>query len=59
VAIEREGFVLSEDEDAAEAGVDAVGESDIDDAVVAAKGDCGLGAIAGEGEEAFSGSARQ
>jgi hypothetical protein len=51
VAVEGEGLVLGEDVDAAEVGVDAVGEGDVDDAVLAAKGDGGFGAIAGEREE--------
>ena len=57
VAIERERLVLGEDVDLAQVGVDAVGERDVDDAVVAAKGNRGLGAIARKGEEPFAGSA--
>ena len=59
VAIEGERLVLGEDVDAAKVGVDAVGKSDVDDAVLAAKGDCRFGAIAGEGEESLAGSACQ
>ena len=40
----------------AEVGVDAVGEGDVDDAVLAGEGDGRLGAIAGEGEEPFAGT---
>jgi len=57
VAVERKRFVLSEDVDAAEVGVEAVGESDIDDAVHASKGDGGLGAVASERIEAFASAA--
>jgi len=57
VPVEREGLVLGEDVDVAEVGVDAVGESDVDDAVHSAEGDGGLGAIPGERIEALSGAA--
>jgi hypothetical protein len=56
VAVERERLVLGEDVDVAQVGVDAVGEGDVDDAVLAGEGDGGLGAIAGEGEEPFAGT---
>ena len=56
VAVERERLVLGEDVDVAEVGVDAVGEGDVDDAVLAGEGNGRLGAIAGEGEEAFAGT---
>jgi hypothetical protein len=46
-------------EDLAQAGVDAVGEGDVDDAVVTAEGHSRFGAIAREGEEAFSRAARK
>ena len=46
VAIEAERFVLSEDENAAEIAIQAIRESDVNDAVNAAEGDGGLGAIA-------------
>jgi hypothetical protein len=59
VAVEGQGLVLGEDVDLAQAGVDAVGEGDVDDAVVAAERDCRLGAIAGQWKEAFSGSSRK
>ncbi len=54
VAVEREGLVLGEDVDVAKVGVDAVGEGDVDDAVLAGEGDGRLCAIAGEGEEPFA-----
>jgi hypothetical protein len=54
VAVQAERFVLREDKDAAEIGVDAIGESDVNDAVESAKGNGGLGAIAGEGPKAFA-----
>jgi hypothetical protein len=57
VAVERKRFVLSEDVDAAEVGVEAVGESDIDDAVHASEGDGRLGAVASERIKAFSSAA--
>ena len=53
MAVERERLVLGEDVDAAQAGVDAVGESDVDDAVMAAKGHGGFGTVAGERKEPF------
>ena len=59
VPVERKRLVLGQDEDSAQAGVDAVGEGDVDDAVVAAKRHRRFGAIAGEREEPFSGSARK
>src|SRR5262249_43176783 len=45
VAVQRKRLVLGEDIHAAQVGVDAVGERDIDDAVVAAEGHGGLGAV--------------
>jgi len=56
MAVEGERFVLGEDVDVAEVGVDAVGESDVDDAVLAGEGYGRLGAIAGEWEEAVAGT---
>ena len=56
VAVERERLVLGEDVDVAQVGVDAVGEGDVDDAVLAGEGHGRLGAIAGEGEEPFAGT---
>ena len=59
VAVQRERLVLGEDVDLAQAGVDAVGECDVDDAVVAAKGYRRFGAIAGERKEPFARATRQ
>jgi hypothetical protein len=59
VAVKRKRFVLGEDVDAAEIGVEAVGESDIDDAIHASEGDGGLGAVAGKRIKAFSSAARE
>ena len=59
VAVERERLVLGEDVDVAKVGVDAVGEGDVDDAVLAGEGNRGLGAIAGEGKEPLARPARQ
>ena len=56
VAIERERLVLGEDVDVAQVGVDAVGEGDVDDAVLAGERNGRLGAVAGEGEEPFAGA---
>ena len=46
VAVERERFVLREDVNAAQVGVQAIRKSDVDDAVNAAEGDGRFGAIA-------------
>ncbi len=54
MAAKAESFVLGEDENAAEIGVDAVGESDVNDAVSGAERNGGLGAIAGEGPQALA-----
>ena len=54
VAAEAQGFVLGESENATQAGVDAIGKRDIDDAIERAEGDGGFGAIAGERPEAFA-----
>jgi len=55
VAVERERFVLGEDVDVAEVGVDAVGEGDIDDAVLASEGDGGFGSVTGERKQTLAG----
>ena len=54
VAIEAESFVLSENEDAAQIAIQAIRERDVNDAIDAAEGDGGLGAIAGERPQAFA-----
>jgi hypothetical protein len=45
---------LREHKDAAEVGVDAIGESDVNDAIESAKGNGGLGAVARERPQAFA-----
>src|SRR5205807_3212320 len=45
---EAERFVLSENENAAEIGIDAIGESDVNDAIGGAERDGRLGAVARE-----------
>jgi len=45
---EAEGFVLRENEDAAEIGVDASGEGDVNDAIGGAERDGRFGAVASE-----------
>ena len=59
VAVERERFVLGEDVDPAQVGVDAVGEGDIDNAVVAAEGNRRFGPISCQGEKPFTRSPGQ
>ena len=53
VAVQAERFVLGEDENAAQVGVDAVGKRDVNDAVKRAEGHRGLGAVARERPKAF------
>ena len=48
MAVEGERLVLGEDVDVTQVGVDAVGQGDVDDAVLTCKGDGGLGSIASE-----------
>ena len=48
VAVEAAGLVLGQDEDLAQAAVDAVGQGEVDDAVQAAERDGRLGPVAGE-----------
>src|SRR6202035_5761307 len=57
VAVQRQRLVLRKNVDAAQIGVEAVGESNVDDAVHSAEGDGGLGAVSSERIEAFSGTA--
>ena len=52
VAIEAERFVLRENENAVQIAVQAVGKSDVDDAVDAAEGNGRLGAVARERPQA-------
>jgi hypothetical protein len=50
---------LGKDEDSAQARIDAVGESDVDDPVVPTKGHGRLGAITGKREEPFASTTRK
>ena len=54
MAAKAESFVLSENENATETGVDAIGKSDIDDAIETTERDGGLGAIASKRPEALA-----
>ena len=54
VPVERKRFVLRQDEYAAEIAVDAVGKRDIDNAVDAAEGHGGLGAVARQRPQPFA-----
>ena len=54
VTVQRVGLVLGEHHDLEEAGVDHVGQGEVDEAVDAAEGHGGLGAIDGQGHEAFA-----
>ena len=54
VLVQGEAAVLGEDVDAADAGVEAVGQGEIDDAVDAAEGDGRLGLVPGQGKEALA-----
>src|SRR5258708_5023779 len=59
MTVERKRLVLGEDVDPAQVRVDAVGKSDVDNAVVAAKGDRRVGPVPGQGIEALAGAACQ
>ena len=54
VTAQAKRFVLRENENAAESGINAIGKSDVDDAIESAEGNGGLGAIASERPEAFA-----
>jgi len=54
VAIQAERFVLSDDEDAAEFAIQAIGKGDVDDAVDSAEGNGGLCAVARERPQALA-----
>ena len=56
VAIEGERLVLGKDVDATQIGVDAVGQRDVDDAVLPGKRNGRLGTIAGQGKQPFTGA---
>src|SRR5208283_2910972 len=53
--IQRKRLVLGEDIDAAHAGIDAIGKGNVDDAVDAAEGHGGFGAVASERIKPFAG----
>ena len=59
VPVERERFVLRQDEYAAQIAVDAVGKGDIDDAINAAERHGGLGAVARQRPQPLALSASQ
>ena len=54
MAIEAEGFVLGENKNPAQIGIDAVGKGDVDDAVESAEGHGRLGAVARQRPQAFA-----
>ena len=59
VAVERKSLVLGEDVNPAQIGVDAIGEGDVDNAVVATERNRGLSPVPREGEEPLTRSACQ
>src|SRR2546427_541896 len=59
VAVQGVGFVLDQDDDVAQPGVDAVAEGEVDDPVFAAEGDGGLGAVRRQRVEALAPPAGQ
>src|SRR6185295_7090461 len=59
VTIERRGVVLSQYEDAMNIGVDAVGNRNVDQAILSAKRNRGLGTLSGQRMEPLSGAASQ
>ena len=54
VTAEAERFILRENENSAESGVNAIGKGDVDDAIESAKGDGGLGTVSSKRPEAFT-----
>ena len=54
VLVQGETAVLGEDVDAPDAGVDTVGQGEIDDPIEAAEGDGRLGLVPGQGKEALA-----
>ena len=56
VAIERQCLVLSQDEDAAQSGINAVAEGNINDAIAAPKRDGWFGPIPGQRVQALAGA---
>ena len=59
VAVQRQRFVLRGDEDAAQAGIDAVAQREIDDAVGSAKEHGGLRAVPRERVQPLAGASRK
>src|SRR5262249_25505764 len=59
VLVERDGTVLGQHVDVEDARVHAVGEREVDDAVLGAEGHRGLGALLGKQAEASADAARQ
>ena len=47
-------LVLGEDADAAKAGIDQVGQHEINEAIGPAEGDSWLGAVSGQGHESLA-----
>jgi len=54
VVVERPGVVLGQDDDVMDIGVDAVRQREIDDPVLAAEGDRGLGPLLRQDRQAFA-----
>ena len=54
VPVQAQRFVLRENENAPQIGVDAIGKRDVDDAIERAEGNRGLGAIAGQRPQALA-----
>jgi hypothetical protein len=59
MSVERQCLVLREDVDVAQVRVDAVGECDVDDAVLTRKRNRRLCAVARQGEESLAGTTRE
>jgi hypothetical protein len=51
VAVKGNRFILSEDIDTPNVRIDAIGESEVNNAINPAKGDCRFGTISGKGIE--------
>ena len=59
VVVKRGGVELGQDVDPAKSRVDAAGDGDIDQAILAAEGNRRLGPFLGQGKEPFSPTAAQ
>ena len=57
VPVEGKSLVLGEDVNVSQVGVDAVGQGDVDDAVLAGKGNCRFGAVASQRKKPFPSAA--